>query len=476
MTRHPTREGILTFHLVRVSDLYSMVWYDITDNGCSSAKRCKLPVKNQLPTASVPDVYQHCESSKYRDNERGRSFSCGYVNKGSRRHVTRHRDYEGRELESRSSSESINIKSPKPVKRTSAGGTLVTRLTGRITRFVRRDNHQSILRLALHDITRLHGGSEVTETCSNQQDRDYVLYLTIGVPGDVVFEEGSGVIMYNIFEAKSYSGDTLYRTPTKVDEEGVEKPRTCHIWMRKDGFLITNRTKTLGMRTERELAELAHEESVGFFQETEIEGWVKFDLNSLKKSNSLDTCNEMVTLLNGSRDSEKARSKDNTGNKEDGSVVCVADESSSGEDQELSDDQISVGSIWEGFTTLIPMALDTGGKPPILSHRPHSNYRGKDKKIQEPEKKGLWSSDLWNAVASLGSLSADLIENLDTGPAPPPEPKSFVLSDDKSFRHQTKPRQIDSTKAKDGDEQGPKTSSIDVIIISDDEDDGIPLT
>jgi hypothetical protein len=357
---------------------------------------------------------------------------------------------------------------------------LVERLTGQLSQLVSRKGSKLVIQITLHNVTLLRSGKQVPESYLSSQVRDHYVYLDLDIPSDMALEERSGMIMYNMIRTENGNGKTLYRTPKKADASIVHN-RTCSLWVRKNGFVITNQDELLDMDTEKELAELAGEESVGSFQETEISAWTKFDLNNLKESNSLfadepASSNNMNSLFNGvnseeERESDIDEDEDEVMNevqddahKEDedgGELFCKPSkdgeaESSEGEEVGLSDAE-STGSLWDDFATLIPMARDLVQKLPIQSRTERSNDRdwddssseevssesekeeGDAEEEEEEEEDGAKSEseeeeevfcesvDLWKQVTPLTPPLEEVIEISGREPAKPPVPKTFVL-------------------------------------------------
>lgn len=311
------------------------------------------------------------------------------------------------------------------------------------------------------------------EGICSYKNQECLVYWRTGVPKNVVFEKGSGVVLYNMFETTSRFGETLYRTPTKADDDSLDSTVICYIWVRKDGFLTTNLTRTLNMRTELELAQLAREESVGSFEKTKIPRWKRFDLKHLKNLCPANASSNTNWLSNTSRHREKTSPKTENGN------VCELTKKVSTGDEyhRLSDDQPSEAPLRESFPT--PIALDAKVKLPVQSHTGNyfndrysklldwktSDNLGKYK--ARGSRKFCASSDLWKGVSSLGSLQTDPIDISDNRA---PESESFIPSDEKHLRYPVK-CQNRTTESKNGVEQAFKPSDIEVITISDDDDD-----
>lgn len=305
--------------------------------------------------------------------------------------------------------------------------------------------------------------------------------------------------------------------------------------------MITNQNEILDMDTEKELAELAGEESVGSFQPTEIGAWTRFDLSNLKESESLFTndppSSNMDSLFNSDQEIENGVDEDEVmheveddeeeededddeakGEGEADELFCKPTKeaetvSSEGEEGGLSDAE-STGSLWDDFATLIPMARDLVQKLPIQSRTERSNDRDwddssseeessesekeeeKEAEEEEEEEEGeeeeevfCESVDLWQQVAPLTPPLEELIEVSETESQRPPEPKTFVLpkvlngipsTKLPKFSKRPKREAAQSTDNADDEEievvsPPPKKSKpIEVITLSDDEDD-VPL-
>lgn len=360
------------------------------------------------------------------------------------------------------------------------GTILVERLSGQLSEMVSRKGSKLVIQVTLHNVTLLRSGKQVPESYLHSQVRDHYVYLDLDMPLDMMFEKGSGIIMYNMIRMENGDGKTLYRTPKKADSSIVHN-RSCSLWVRKNGFVVTNQDKILDMETEKSLAKLAEEESVGSFEQTKIDAWAKFDLSKLKETDSLfanETDSSYAgSFINEGDDSEEEKEKESMTEierkeaeeaEEEEEVVDEGEGlflkprkegesvSSEGEEVGLSDAE-STGSLWDEFPTLIPMARDLVQKLPIQSRTQRSNDRNWDDsssdESSESDKEGegvernreeggakeaesdseeeeeafVESIDLWKQVIPLTPPLEELIYISEAEPEKPPAPDSFVL-------------------------------------------------